>query len=43
MTIPYDHQLGTMLDSGTYSLEALGPRTRMPVKRLGLAVAKQLV
>jgi len=32
-----------MLDSGTYSLEALDRRTRAPVKRLGLAVAEQLV
>jgi hypothetical protein len=32
-----------MLDSGTYSLEALGRATRLAVKRLGLAVAEQLV
>jgi len=43
VTIPYDEQLATMLDSGTYALEALGWRTRLGVKRLGLAVADQLV
>jgi len=43
VTIPYDDQLATMLDSGTYSLEALGRRTRVAIKRLGLAVADQLV
>jgi MinD-like ATPase involved in chromosome partitioning or flagellar assembly len=43
VTIPYDERLAVMLDSGTYSLEALGRRTRLPVKRLGLAVAEQLV
>ena len=43
VTIPYDDQLATMLDSGTYSLDALGRRTRVAVKRLGLAVADQLV
>src|SRR5918992_3909629 len=43
VTIPYDPRLALMLDSGTYSLEALDRRTRVPVKRLGLAVAEQLV
>jgi MinD-like ATPase involved in chromosome partitioning or flagellar assembly len=43
VTIPYDERLTVMLDSGTYSLEALARRTRLPVKRLGLAVAEQLV
>ena len=43
VTIPHDDQLATMLDSGTYALEALGRRTRVAVKRLGLAVADQLV
>ncbi|MGH2716591.1 MAG: AAA family ATPase [Thermoleophilaceae bacterium] len=43
VTIPYDERLAVMLDSGTYSLEALDRRTRLPVKRLGLAVAEQLV
>jgi MinD superfamily P-loop ATPase len=43
VTIPYDEQLARMLDSGTYALEALGRRTRLAVKRLGLAVADQLV
>jgi hypothetical protein len=32
-----------MLDTGTYSLEALADPTRIAVKRLGLAVAEQLV
>jgi MinD-like ATPase involved in chromosome partitioning or flagellar assembly len=43
VTIPYDRRLTTMLDTGTYSLEALDARTRLPVKRLGLSVAEQLV
>jgi MinD-like ATPase involved in chromosome partitioning or flagellar assembly len=43
VAIPYDERLAFMLDSGAYSLEALGRRTRLPVKRLGLAVAEQLV
>jgi MinD-like ATPase involved in chromosome partitioning or flagellar assembly len=43
VTIPYDEQLATMLDSGTYSLDALGRRTRAAVKQLGLSVAEQLV
>jgi MinD-like ATPase involved in chromosome partitioning or flagellar assembly len=43
VTIPYDKHLAVMLDTGTYSLEALDRRTRLPVKRLGLAVAEQLV
>ena len=42
VTIPYDEQLATMLDSGTYSLEALRRPTRLPLRRLGLAVAEQL-
>ena len=42
VTIPHDDQLATMLDSGTYTLEALGRPTRLAVKRLGLAVAEQL-
>jgi MinD-like ATPase involved in chromosome partitioning or flagellar assembly len=43
VTIPFDEQLAAMLDSGSYSLDALGRRTRAAVKRLGLAVAEQLV
>src|SRR5918996_780244 len=43
VTIPYDERLAVMLDTGTYSLEALDRRTRLPVKRLGVAVAEQLV
>jgi MinD-like ATPase involved in chromosome partitioning or flagellar assembly len=43
VTVPHDEQLATMLDSGTYVLEALPRPTRVAVKRLGLAVAEQLV
>jgi MinD-like ATPase involved in chromosome partitioning or flagellar assembly len=43
VTIPHDDRLALMLDSGTYALEALGGETRRAVKRLGLAVAEQLV
>jgi MinD-like ATPase involved in chromosome partitioning or flagellar assembly len=43
VTVPYDDELATMLDSGTYSLEALRRDTRLAVKRLGLAVAERLV
>jgi len=42
VAIPYDEQLATMLDTGTYSLDALARATRVPIKRLGLAVAEQL-
>ncbi|HYN50111.1 MAG TPA: AAA family ATPase [Thermoleophilaceae bacterium] len=42
VTIPYDERLALMLDSGTYSLEALSRPSRLPVKQLGLAVAEQL-
>ncbi len=43
VSIPYDERLRTMLDSATYSLGALDRATRVPVKRLGLAVARQLL
>ena len=43
VTIPRDDRLRTMLDTGTYSLEALARTTRRPVKLMGLAVAEQLV
>ncbi len=43
IAIPYDEQLRSMLDSATYSLEALERRVRLPVKQLGLAVAQELV
>jgi hypothetical protein len=43
VTIPFDAELAAMLDTATYSLEALRGRTRIAVKRLGLAVAEQLV
>ena len=43
LLIPYDRRLAAMLDSGTYTLEALARPTRVAVKRLGLAVAEQFV
>jgi MinD-like ATPase involved in chromosome partitioning or flagellar assembly len=43
VTIPHDKQLPAMLDTGTYSLEALRRRSRVAIKRLGLAVAERLV
>jgi MinD-like ATPase involved in chromosome partitioning or flagellar assembly len=43
VTLPDDRRLAMMLASDTYSLEALDRRTRLPVKRLGLAVAERLV
>jgi MinD-like ATPase involved in chromosome partitioning or flagellar assembly len=42
VTVPYDEQLATMLDTGTYTLDALAGETRVAIKRLGLAVAEQL-
>lgn len=42
VTVPYDEQLATMLDTGTYALEALARPTRLAIKRLGLAVSEQL-
>lgn len=43
VTLPDDPRLATMLDTGTYALEALGRPTRLAIKRLGLAAADQLV
>jgi hypothetical protein len=43
VTLPDDRRLAMMLHSGTYSLEALDRRARLPLKRLGLAVAERLV
>ena len=43
VVIPYDDQLRTMLDSATYALEGLERAVRLPIKRLGLTVAEQLV
>jgi MinD-like ATPase involved in chromosome partitioning or flagellar assembly len=43
VAIPYDDQLAAMLDTGTYTLDALEHETRVAIKRLGLAVAEQLV
>jgi hypothetical protein len=43
ISVQDDRRLSTMLQSGTYSLEALDGGTRVAVKRLGLAVAERLV
>jgi len=43
VAIPYDDQLAAMLDTGSYQLDALKRTSRMAIKRLGLAVAEQLV
>ena len=43
VAIPRDDRLRVMLDSSTYSLGALDRRTRLPIQRLGLAVAERLV
>ncbi|HTT27534.1 MAG TPA: MinD/ParA family protein [Solirubrobacteraceae bacterium] len=43
VTIPYDEQLRTMLDSGTFTLDALRRPTRLPIKELGVEIAEQLV
>jgi MinD-like ATPase involved in chromosome partitioning or flagellar assembly len=42
-TLPYDERLETMLDSGTYSLGALGRGVRVCVKGFGKVVAEGLV
>ena len=42
VAVPADLQLKTMLDSGTFSLSGLARSTRVPIKKLGLAVASQL-
>ena len=41
--IPYDEQLRTMLDTGTFTLDALSRATRLPVKQLGVEIAGELV
>jgi MinD-like ATPase involved in chromosome partitioning or flagellar assembly len=43
VTVPHDEQLATMLESGTYTLGALGTPTRTAIKRLGFAVTELLV
>jgi MinD-like ATPase involved in chromosome partitioning or flagellar assembly len=43
VAVPDDRRLAMMLDTGAYSLEALDRRTRLAVKRLGLALREQLV
>jgi len=43
VAIPQDRQLGLMLDSGTYSLEALERPTRTAIKRLAASVGERLV
>jgi MinD-like ATPase involved in chromosome partitioning or flagellar assembly len=42
-TIPYDPRLRVMLDTGTYSLDALKLSTRVPVKEMGAAIAQNFV
>jgi hypothetical protein len=42
-TIPYDQQLAGMLQTGTYTLDALRGDTRRAIKRLGLTLAERLV
>lgn len=42
-TLPDDRRLALMLDTGTYTLEALARPTRVGVKRIGVTVAGQLV
>jgi MinD-like ATPase involved in chromosome partitioning or flagellar assembly len=42
VAIPYDEQLATMLDTATYTLDALERETRVAIKRLGYAVAEQV-
>ena len=42
-TIPYDATLAGMLQTGTYTLDALAGATRRAIKRLGLTVAERLV
>jgi len=41
--VPHDDQLAAMLDSATYTLEALERPTRLAIKRAGLAAAERLV
>ncbi|MGH2841043.1 MAG: AAA family ATPase [Solirubrobacteraceae bacterium] len=43
VAVPYDGQLATMLDSSSYSLEALRRPTRIAIRELGLVVAQRLV
>jgi MinD-like ATPase involved in chromosome partitioning or flagellar assembly len=43
ITIPHDEDLAVMLDIGVYSLDPLDRPSRVAIKRLGLAVAEQLV
>ena len=43
VAIPDDDRLGAMLETGTYALGALHHTTRLAIKRLGLAIAEQLV
>jgi MinD-like ATPase involved in chromosome partitioning or flagellar assembly len=43
MSVPYDERLAGMLESGTYSLEALCGTTRRAIKRLGLGITERLV
>lgn len=42
-TIPYDQRLRLMLDTGTYTLDSLKRSTRIPIKELGAAIARNFV
>jgi hypothetical protein len=42
VALPFDEQLAGMLDSATYTLEALDRPSRMAIKKLGLSVAERL-
>jgi MinD-like ATPase involved in chromosome partitioning or flagellar assembly len=43
VVIPHDEQLATMLDSGSYGLDALVRATRLAIKQFGVSAAEQLV
>ena len=43
VAIPHDDQLAAMLDTATYQPDALERTSRTAIKRLGVAVARQLV
>ncbi len=43
VSLPEDRQLGLMLDSGTYALEALERPTRLAIKELAATVGERLV
>lgn len=41
--LPHDEQLARMLDTATYSMEALRRSTRLAIRELGIAVGQRLV